>query len=218
MGVIQGEASGGTISAAAIAAVLEDWTYSAKPSNGDALVDGLSRAFPNGDVRRDSGAADALVDGVAVVLAHGLNRALRRDIGSLTERFGEVVVYSTACHTDSPNEWREFKHRRSGRGTGTVRFVERTPRTDGDGSAVSTRTLVALPAVLIGVVGLFARSLGPFGTTGAFGVATGAVTAVPGGTELPIASAAILGIAVAVGGSLATRRGVYLALLARLAQ
>lgn len=218
MGEIQGGSSDSSTSVEAIAGVLEDWTYSARPSNGDALVDGLSRAFPNGDVRRDPGAADALVDGVAVVLAHRLNSALRRDIGSLADRFGEVVVYSTACHTESPNEWREFKHRRSGRGTGTVRFVERTPRTDGDGDTVPTRTLVALSAVLLGTASLFAWSLGRSGAMEGFGTTTVAASAVPGATSSPIVSAAALGLVLVVGGFLATRREFYVALVARLAQ
>lgn len=218
MGEIQGIDSCGTSSATEIAAALEDWSYSARPSETDALVDRLSAVFPTASVRRDGGATAAvLVDDVAVVAAHSLTPALRRDISALADRFGDVVVYSTTCHTAAPNEWREFKHRRSRGEAATIRFVERPPRTGGDHGVASARTFAALSIVLIGIASLLAASLGLFGTAGTAG-ATTAAAAMPGANALVVGGATVLGIAVAVGGYLLTRRRFYVALVARLTQ
>lgn len=174
--------------------------------------------MPTARVRRDRGAtADALVDDVAVVAAHSLSPALRRDVSALADRFGAVVVYSTACHTTAPNEWREFKHRRS-RGDARIRFVERPPRRGRERRVTSARTVVASSFVLIGIASLLAASLGLFGTAGASGTQTAASAAMPGADALVVGGATVLGIAVAVGGYLLTRRRFYVALVARLTQ
>lgn len=199
-----------TVRAAAVAETLEDWTYSTSPSDRDAVVERLSRTFPGATVRRgdDSTVHDARVDDVGIVIAHNLTPSFRRDFHALADRVDDVVVYSTTCHTSTPNEWREFKHRHRGRHAGArVRFVHRRESAAGDsGSAIRTLSSVLLPVV--GIAGLLAVPLGLF-DAGWFAVA-GLEAHAP-----PVGFVAALGLSATVA-SLLTRRWLYISLLQRI--
>lgn len=167
-GTSSSASSRSTVRASQVADALENWTYSTSPSDRDAVVRRLSAAFPEADVRRGDGstAHDAVVDDVRVLIVSRLDSAFRRDFYTLTDRFDDVVVFSTTCHASTPNEWREFKHRNRGHRAGArVRFAHRRDSSEGDGpSAVRTLAGLAVPAV--GIVALLAASLGLFGTGG----------------------------------------------------
>ena len=153
-----------TVRASAVVDALENWTYSTRPSDRDAVVRRLSAAFPAATARRGdaSTAYDVRVDDIRIVIANGLDSAFRRDFHAVADRFDDVVVYSTTCHTSTPNEWREFKHRHRRCHAGArVRFAHRREPTANDGSrAVGTPGKLALS--IVGIVGLLAGSLGAF--------------------------------------------------------
>ncbi|PGF16298.1 hypothetical protein CP556_09330 [Natrinema sp. CBA1119] len=180
-----------------MAAALEEWTYSTSPSDRDAIARRLSTTFPAADVRRSdaSTADDVRVDGVRVVIAHRLGSAFRRDFHMLADRFDDVVVYSTTCHTSTPNEWREFKHRHRGDHAGArVRFVHRREAAADDGGS-TVRALAALALPIMGIVGLLTASLG------LFSVLFARARAVPRRLERPVQLGleGFLGVLVALG-------------------
>ncbi|WP_226039554.1 hypothetical protein [Natrinema sp. DC36] len=193
-----------------MAAALEEWTYSTSPSDRDAISQRLSTTFPTADVRRSgaSTAADVRVDGVRVIVAHRLDSAFRRDFHVLADQFDDVVVYSTTCHTSTPNGWREFKHRHRGNHAGArVRFVHRREATADDGGS-TVRALAALALPIVGIVGLLAASLGLFDTGGS------AVAGLEGHARaIGLIAAVVVGVTVAC---LLTRRRIYVSLLRRI--
>lgn len=195
-----------TVHGQGVADALEDWTYSTHPSGRDAVARRLAKRFPDATVRRGDGstAADVIVDDVRVLIARRFGPSLRRDFHMLAAEADGLVVYSTTCHTATPNEWREFRHRCRGRHANvSVRFVHRR---DVDPAAGSNRVralaTMALPVLAIG--GLLA-ALGLFGTGES-------VAGLEGSTGIGVAAVAV-GALVAV--ALARRR-VSVALLKRI--
>ncbi|MFB1064744.1 hypothetical protein [Natrinema sp. H-ect4] len=209
-GTSSGSSDRSIVRAPRVAAALEEWTYSTSPSEGDAIARRLSTVFPAADVQRSdaSTAADVRVDDVRVIIAHQLGSAFRRDFHMLADQFDDVVVYSTTCHTSTPNEWREFKHRHRGTHVGAhVRFVNRREATaDNGGSAV--RALAALALPIVGIVGLLTASLGLFDVGGS------AVAGLEGHARaIGLIAAVVVGVTVAC---LLTRRRIYVSLLRRI--
>lgn len=213
-----------TVRAQGVADALENWTYSTSPSDRDAIARRLSEAFPGATVRRGDGSTphDVVADDVHVVIAHRIDSAFRRDFHTLADQVDDLVVYSTTCHTSTPNEWREFKHRLRGRHIGaTVRFAHRRASGAGagaerDAGAVRSLAMVALPMLAIG--GLLAASLGLFSTGGSvlpgFGAAVLSGVGIEG--EGYVAGVADLVAFVATITYLLTRRRIYVPLLRRI--
>ena len=202
--------SASTVRASQVADALEKGTDPTGPSDRDAVIRRLSRAFPSATVRRGDGstAHDVRVDDVRIVVAHSLDAALRRDIRSLADRFDELVVYSTTPHATSPNDWREFRYRHRGRHAGArIRFAHR-----GNSSTASRpsplRAVVSIAVLMLAIGGLLAASLGLFGANG-----SGSVLAGVGNPTAASVIAFAIGTAVAV---TVARRRVTVALLKRI--
>lgn len=211
-GTSSGSSDRSIVRAPRVAATLEEWTYSTSPSDRDAIARRLSTAFPAADVRRSdaSTAADVRVGDVRVIIAHRQDSAFRRDFHMLADQFDDVVVYSTTCHTSTPNEWREFKHRHRRTHVGArVRFVNRREATTDDGGS-PVRVLATLALPIVGIVGLLAASVGLF-NTGGFAVASLEVRTHAIG--LIVIAGVAVGVTVA---SLLTRRRVYVSLSRRI--
>ena len=200
--------SGSTVRASQVADALEAWTYSASPTDRDAIAGRLSAAFPSATVRRGDGstAYDAVVDDIGVVIAHRLDAAFRRDVYALAERFDDVVVYSTTPHTETPDAWREFRHRHRGSTAGArIRFVHRDDSSASSGPSPA-RALATIAIATLAIGGLLAASMGVFvaGEVAPAGVA---------GAPVVTVASLLLGAAVAI--ALARRR-VSIAVLKRI--